>query len=282
MLRESFPHYFQAHTVVVLTQMPLKFVLRIDDYTRRIAIWNTILGTFDIKYMPRTSIKGQVLANLVAEFAEPPVEIIAEQRNMDGKSIGVIFVPGPPCWKVYVDGTANQRGSRVGLVQISPEKTIIEKSLRLRFSATNNEAEYEALLQGMAMVQKMGGRTVEEFSDSRLVVRQVKGELEARNVRMQQYLSQVKRLQSDFNLFSLSHVSRSGNTHTDSLATLATSSAGGLPRIILVEYLDKANEVAKGTVHMHEVRMGPSWMDPIVRFLKNDILIEEKSGVEKR
>ena len=128
----------------------------------------------------------------------------------------------------------------------------------------------------------MGGRTIEVFSDSRLVVGQVKGELEARNVRMQQYLSQVKRLQSDFNLFSLSHVSRSGNTHANSLATLATSLARGLPRIILVEHLDKANEVAKGTVHMHEVKMGPSWMDPIVRFLKNDILIEEKSGVEKR
>ena len=58
MLRESFPHYFQAHTVIVLTQMPLKFILRITDYTGRIAIWNTILGTFDIKYMLWTSIKG--------------------------------------------------------------------------------------------------------------------------------------------------------------------------------------------------------------------------------
>ena len=82
----------------------------------------------------------------------------------------------------------------MGLVLISPEKTIIEKSLKLEFSATNNEAEYEALLQGMAMVQKMGGKTVEMFSDSRLVVGQVNGELEARDARMQQYLSQVKRL----------------------------------------------------------------------------------------
>ena len=131
------------------------------------------------------------------------------------------------------------------------------------------------------MVQKMGGKTVEMFSDSRLVVGQVNGELEARDARMQQYLSQVKCLQSDFDLFSLSHVSKSGNTHVDSLATLATSSAGGLPRIILVELLDKASEVAKGTVHMHKVRMGPSWIDPIVRFLKNDILPEEKSEAEK-
>ena len=117
----------------------------------------------------------------------------------------------------------------MGLVLVSPEKTIIKKSLRLGFSATNKEAEYEALLQGMTMVQKMGGKIVEMFSDSRLVVGQVKGELEARDARMQEYLSRVKRLQPGFDLFSLSHISRSGNTHADSLATLATSSVGGHP-----------------------------------------------------
>ena len=88
-------------------------------------------------------------------------------------------------------------------------------------------------------------------------------------------------MQSDFDLFSLSHVSRSGNTHADSLATLATSSAGGLPRIILVEHLDRANTVAKGMVHIHKVRVGPSWMDPIMKFLKDDILPEEESKAEK-
>ena len=67
---------------------------------------------------------------------------------------------------------------------ISPKKIIIEKSLRLGFSTMNNEAKYEALQVGMAMVQKMGGRIVEIFFDSRLVVGQVKGELEARDVRM--------------------------------------------------------------------------------------------------
>ena len=223
------PHYFQAHIVVVLTQLPLKYVLRTADYIGRIALWNTILGVFDIKYMPRTSIKGQVLADLVAEFAESPIKRVIEQHDMEGKSVGVISALRPSCWKVYVDGAANQRGYGLGLVLISPEKTIIEKSLRLGFSATNNEAEYEALLQGMAMVQKMGGKIVEMFSDSRLVVGQVKGELEAKNVRMQEYLSQVKRLRPSFDLFSLSHISRSGNTHANSLATLATSSAGELP-----------------------------------------------------
>ena len=108
---------------------------------------------------------------------------------------------------------------------VSPEKLTIKKSLRLGFSATNNEAEYEALLEGMSMVQRMAGKTVKMFSDLRLVVGQVKGKLEVRDERMQGYLNQVRRLQSKFESFSLLHVPRSGNTHADSLATLATSSA---------------------------------------------------------
>jgi len=72
---------------------------------------------------------------------------------------------------------------------VSLDKITIEKSLRLGFSATNNEIEYEALLEGMAMVQKMEGKAVEVFSNSRLVVGQVKRELEARDLRMQEYLN---------------------------------------------------------------------------------------------
>ena len=84
------PHYFQAHTVVVLTQLSLKTILRSADYTGRIAKWGTILGAFDIKYMSRTSIKGQVLADLVAEFTEPKIEELLPVGNMDEKLVGTI------------------------------------------------------------------------------------------------------------------------------------------------------------------------------------------------
>ena len=87
---------------------------------------------------------------------------------------------------MYVDGAVNQRRSRMGLVLITPEGATIEKSLRLGFSTTNNEAEYETLMQGMAMIQKMGGKVVKMFLDSRLVVGQEKGEMEAKDVRMQE------------------------------------------------------------------------------------------------
>ena len=89
----------------------------------------------------------------------------------------------------------------------------------------NNEAEYEALLMVMAMVQKMGGKAVKVFSDLKLVVGQVRGDLEARDPRMQEYLCQIKSIQAKFEVFDLSNIPRGGNTHVDSLATLAMSSA---------------------------------------------------------
>ena len=133
----------------------------------------------------------------------------------------------------------------MGLILVSLEKITIKKSLKLGFSAINNEAEYETLLVGMAMVQKIGKKAVEIFSDSRLVAGQVKGELEVRNVRMQEYLNQVRHLQSGFESFCLLHIPRSGNTHANSLATLATFSAQGLPRVILVEDLCKPTDMKR-------------------------------------
>ena len=110
-----------------------------------------------------------MLADLVAEFAECPKEMEGENQKLGERSIGVISVQCPMPWELYVDGAANQRGSGVGLVLVSPEKITIEKSLRLSFSVTNNEAEYEALLMGMIMVQKMGEKAMKVFSDSKLV-----------------------------------------------------------------------------------------------------------------
>ena len=128
----------------------------------------------------------------MAEFTEPEIEELPSDGNMDEKLVGTISQYYLPTWEVYVDGASNQKGSGVGLVLISLEKVVIEKSLSLDFSATNNKAEYEALLEGMAMVQRMGGKSIKLFSNSRLVVDQVRGEFEAKDERMQGYLNQVK------------------------------------------------------------------------------------------
>lgn len=237
------PHYFQAHTMVVLMQLPFQALLQKLDYTRRIAKWGTMLGAFDVKYMPCTAIKGQVLANFVAEFTEDT----GGDRRLD-LSILEVFFPSSSSWEVYTDGTANQRGSSVGIVLVTPKKLVVEKSLRLGFPATNNEAKYEELLAGIKMVNRLGGDIwtpleiyldshLEIYLDSHLVVGQVNGEFEARDQRMQWYLFKVKRVRNGFKIFILWQISRGKNSLANSLAMLATSSGSGLPQVITMEDL---------------------------------------------
>ena len=169
----------------------------------------------------------------------------------------------------------------MGLVLISLEKIVIEKSLRLDFLATNNETEYEALLMEMAMVKRISGKSVKVFSDSRLVVSQVKGEFEIKDERMQGYLSQVMCLQSEFESFNLLHIPRCNNAHADSLAILATSSAHNLPQVILIKDLYIPMETRRETIRVHQIRARPSWMDSIIQFLKENALHEERIEADK-
>ena len=127
----------------------------------------------------------------------------------------------------------------------------------------------------------MGGKSVKVFSDSRFVVSQVKGEFKAKDERMQGYLSQVKCLQLEFDSFDLLHIPRNSNAHADSLAMLATSSVHDLPRVILVEDLYKPTKTRRETSQVHQIRAGPSWMDSIMQFLKEDTLPEERVEADK-
>ena len=94
-------------------------------------------------------------------------------------------------------------------------------------------------------------------------------------------MSQVRHIQTKFEFFDLSHIPRSGNTHADSLATLATSSAQDLPRIKLVEDLCTPTPMKRDLLQVHQIKVRLSWMDPILLFLEKDILPEEKSEAEK-
>ena len=98
---------------------------------------------------------------------------------------------------------------------------------------------------------------------------------------MQEYLGQVRSIQEKFEVFDLSHVPRSGNTHVDSLATLATFWTQDLPRVVLVEDLYTQTSVHRDAPRIHQITLGPSWMDSISLFLEKDILPEEKSEADK-
>ena len=96
------PHYFQEHTVVVTSQLPLRSTLRSTDYAGRIAKWGAVLGASDIKYTPRILVKGLVLAGLIARFVEFRLEKEAENQSMDGKSAGTISLQKLLFWKEYI------------------------------------------------------------------------------------------------------------------------------------------------------------------------------------
>ena len=164
---------------MVLTQLPFQALLRKFDYTGRIAKWGTKLGAYDVKYMPRKAIKGKVLAEFVEKFTEG----VLEEGNVVMGGL-VSLVTFAPSWKVYKDRASNQKGAGVGIVLVTPEKLIMEKSLQLGFSTTNNEAEYKALLARIVMVRLLGGEMVELYFDFRLIVAQVNGKFEAQDERM--------------------------------------------------------------------------------------------------
>ncbi|XP_075654923.1 uncharacterized protein LOC142625103 [Castanea sativa] len=226
--------------------------------------------------MPRTAIKGQILTDFVAEFTEG--QINHEDTMMTVMTIGMENVTP---WEVYTNGASNRKGAGVGVVLISPEKLVIEKSLRLGFSATNNEAEYEALLVGAQMVKHLGGKVVRLYCDSRLVVGQVNGEFEAKDKRMKSYLKRVQGVLGLFESFKVQQVPRGHNAHANSLAMLATSLGSKLPRMVMVEDLLTSSLTSISAVRVHSVHVGPSWMDPIIAFLQHGILPEDGTMAEK-
>ncbi|XP_075663275.1 uncharacterized protein LOC142632832 [Castanea sativa] len=156
-------------------------------------------------------------------------------------------------WEVYTDGASNRKGVGIGIVLITPKKLVMEKSLRLGFAATNNEAEYEALLVGAQMVRHLGGEIIELYCDSKLIVGQVNGEFEARDERMKKYLSRVKGVLGMFKSFKVRQIPRGQNAHADSLAMLATSLGSKLPRTVMGENLMTSSLTGIPAVRVHSI-----------------------------
>ena len=109
---------------------------------------------------------------------------------------------------MFVDSASSAMGAGAGIVIITPEGIRLEHSFRLGFKASNNEAEYEALLAELKTVLGIGARNVEAYSDSRLVVNQVQGSFKARDSRMKEYLQVVKQVIGKFSMAKVIQVSR--------------------------------------------------------------------------
>ncbi len=140
---------------------------------------------------PKTTIKGQVLTDFIAEFAPENSNTLTEEEHIRGVE-QTLEVKG---WALYVDGAANSRGSGLGIVLISPKGELLEQVVRLNFSASNNEAEYEALLHGLRAANRLDADSLTIHYDSQLIVNQLTGEYMAKDKRMIAYLELAEPLE---------------------------------------------------------------------------------------
>ncbi|XP_022871367.1 uncharacterized protein LOC111390542 [Olea europaea var. sylvestris] len=214
--------YFQAHTIHVLTNFLLRHVLQKLDASGRLLKWAVELSEFDLVFKAKAAIKGQALANFVAKFTNlPEVDKIMEQAK-------------PPTSNVFVDGSAEDVGSKAGVVLISPEGHKLNSTVRFGYKATNNVEEYKTLLAGLRLAKEMQ--------------------------------------------FELIPIPRIENAHVDALSKLASSKGFELLTVIPMEYLLMPSIEAPNVMW---VTGTPTWMQPIMAYLKDQVLPIDKHETYK-
>src|SRR6185295_5738268 len=172
--------YFEAHTVTVVSSLPLGEIVRNREAKGRIAKWSVELMGETLTYTPRKAIKSQILADFMAEWTDtqlPPPQIQAE------------------CWAMYFDGSVMKTGAGAGLLFISPLGEHMRYVIRLHFPASNNMAEYEALLSGLRIAIDLGVKRLDVRCDSQLVIDQVMKESSCHDLKMEAYCKAVRHLE---------------------------------------------------------------------------------------
>ncbi|XP_071708830.1 uncharacterized protein [Rutidosis leptorrhynchoides] len=228
--------YFQGHPVHVLTNMPIKQVLTKPEIYGRLALWAVELGAYEISYLPRNTIKGQVLADYLAETSE---------------------------------------GACGGVVLASPSSEEHTYALRFNFEVTNNEAEYEALLAGLNIAHTMNVIKLHAFTYSQIVENQFSGCFDAHDPSMQKYLKLLQELAVRFEHFELAQVPRSQNKKADALSKLAALTFSHFQKQVWVEELPSKsidNDLMVASVEKEQ----PNWMEPILQYIRNNILPNDK------
>jgi len=160
-------HYFETHPINFKTNYPIKNVLRKPELSGMMAKWAVKLSTYDIKYEPRNAIKSQALADFVADFTSD----LQEQANLEVQQLEETKDP----WILYTDGASNVRGIGLGILLKSPQGGIVPQSIACEFQATNNEAEYEALIAGLQLAKQMRIPYLQVYVDSLLITNHSNG-----------------------------------------------------------------------------------------------------------
>ena len=164
--------YFQEHPITVVCTAPLAEIIGSRDASGRVAKWAIELAPYTIYYQPRTAIKSQALADFLVDWAEtqylPPA-------------------PNSTHWRMHFDGSKMRTGLGAGVVLTSPKGDKLKYALQIHFAASNNVAEYEALIHGLRLAKELGIHWILCYGDSDLVVQQSSGDWDTKDANMASY-----------------------------------------------------------------------------------------------
>ena len=220
------------------------------------------LSEFDIQYRPRTAIKGQAVADFIAEFTLGDGQGVEETCQ----------------WNIYTDGSSNRRAGGAGVVIQTPEGHKIECMIRLDFPTTNNKAEYEALVAGLDLAKAAGAENVVVHCDSHVVTSQINGGYECKNERMKRYLEEVKNRISSLEVRFI-QIPRGENECVDRLAKATSAEFMLVPEQVLS--FVQVSSLINDRTNMQEVNSESNWTTPLISYLKTSILPDGNDAARK-
>jgi ribonuclease HI len=193
--------------VTVVSSFPLGEIIQCREASGRSAKWAVEIMGETISFAPQKAIKSQVLVDFVAKWVDTQLPVAPIQ---------------PELWTMYFDGSLMKTGAGAGLLFISPLGKHLRYVLRLHFSASNNVAEYEALVNGLRIAIELGVRHLNARGDSQLVIDQVMKNSHCLGPKMEAYCDEVWRLEDKFYGLEHNHVARRYNETVDELAKIAS------------------------------------------------------------
>ncbi|XP_068338868.1 uncharacterized protein [Pyrus communis] len=215
-------------TQVIAQTDVIRYMLTRHMVKGRIGKWTLALSEFSLQYVPQKAVKGQALADFLAQHPSP--------YGLEGGEVDIgLVTTRDNHWTMHFDGSSTSTSAGVGIAIHSPDHCRWYLSLKLDFSCTNNQAEYEALIIGLHVLHDLRAPRVLVLGDSELVINQLNGVFRCMSCTLAPYHMVATYLAESFERITFEHISRIHNTDADELAQIASGAqlmGGKLGRIM--------------------------------------------------
>lgn len=207
-----------SHSIKLIANIdPLKYLLSKTTLIGRLAKWVMLLSEFDIEYVDRKAIKGQVIVDQLADA--PLMDDQPIHREFPDAHILALSMQ---TWKLYFDGSCTQQGLGAGILFVTPQGYTIPKSYKLLFPCTNNVAEYEALMIGLKMDLQWKVTELNVYRDSQLIINQVNDDYQTKDDKLLPYKCMVDDFKQYFSVITFEQIPRHDNKAINAMAMISS------------------------------------------------------------